>query len=281
MKFKIIILLFFVVTLLLSCSGGHKSEDMEAGMAMNMTSPPPPPGTEEDAGAVVNDPLPKPIEQKLIKNGEVSFKVKSLADTKQNVQKVLASFSGYIAKENNYGGNENPYENLIVRVPNKNFDKFLEQVLIGAEEIDSKNINIDDVTEQFVDIEARLKNKKQLETKYQEILAKADKIEDILKIEKEISLIREDIEASEGRLKYLNNQVSYSTISLRYYEKRTSGFNFGGKLGNAISNGSYGFLSFLIIMVNLWPLWLIGGVTWFLIVRAIRKNRKKKMQGVQ
>ncbi len=283
MRSKIIILLFFAAAFTSSCGGTRKTEDMEAGMAMNMTPPPPPPpppGTEE-AGALANDALPKPIEQKLIKNGEVYFKVKSLQDTKQNVQKTLALFNGYIAKENNYGGNENPSESLIVRIPSKNFDKFLEQVLIGAEEIDSKNINIDDVTEQFVDIEARLKNKKQLEAKYQEILAKADKIEDILKIEKEISIIREDVEASEGRLKYLNNQVAYSTISLSYYEKRTSGFNFGGKLGNALSNGSYGFLSFLIIMVNLWPLWLIGAITWYLIVRMIRKNKKKKAQGAQ
>ena len=279
MKIKIILPLLFTSVILFSCaSADSKSE--ESGMVSNMEMIPPPPTSydKSEKQTETADQLPKPVEQKLIKNGEVSFKVKNLGETKKNIQKVLNSFNGYIAKENSFGGTESPSENLIIRIPNKNFYKFIEQVLIGVDEIDSKNINIDDVTEQFVDMEARLKNKKQLEAKYQELLTKANKIEDILKIEKEISYIREDIEASEGRLKYLSNQVSYSTVSLRYYEKRSSGFNFGGKLGNAVSNGGIGFLGFIIIMVNLWPLWLIGGLTWYLIVRMIRRNRKKKAQ---
>lgn len=279
MNHKIIFPILFFAAVLMSC-GSAKSSD-EAGMAPNTEAPPPPPPPPTDKSAVVTDPIPEQTEQKLIKNGEVSFRVKNLGETKQKIQQVLTSFNGYIAKENSYGSTDNPSENLIIRIPNKNFDKFLEQVLIGVEEIDSKNIDIEDVTAQFVDIEARLKNKKQLEAKYQELLVKATNMEDILKIEKEISYIREDIEASEGRLKYLSSQVAYSTVSLHYYEKRSNGFNFGGKLGKALSNGGTGFLEFIIIMVNLWPLWLIGGSIWYIIVRIIRKSRKKKIQNVQ
>ena len=100
-------------------------------------------------------------------------------------------------------------------------------------------------------------------------------MDDILKIEKEISIIREDIESSEGQLNYLSSQVAYSTITLHYYEKRTSGFNFSGKLGNALSSGGYGLLQFIIIIINLWPLWLITALTWYLIIKLIRRSKKK------
>lgn len=216
------------------------------------------------------------IERKLIKNGEVSFKTKSLADTKNKVQVALKSVNGYIAKETAYDYSENPSEELTVRVPSKDFDVFMDKILEGVDELDSKHIDIQDVTEEFVDIEARLKNKKQLETKYQDLLSKTNNMDEILRIEKEISSIREDIESTEGRLKYLGNQVSYSTLQIRYYEKRTSGFNFGGKIGEALKNGSTGFLWFLIFMVQMWPLWLVGGCTWWFIVWLIRRRRKNR-----
>ena len=182
----------------------------------------------------------------------------------------------YISKENSYDYSNNPTDEIITRVPAKDFDKFLNEVLNGVEKIDYKRIDIEDVTEQFVDIEARLKSKRQLETKYAELLTKASSMDDILKIQKEMESIREEIESAEGRLKYLSNQVGYSTLKITYYEHKASGFNFGGKMGNAVKDGSTGFLWFLIVMVQLWPLWLISGLVWWFIVWLVRRNRKKK-----
>jgi len=263
--------LLIISALLFSCGDAKKAEERMDG---NYEAAPA--AASDESGPALGASIPQPIEQKLIKNGDVSYRVKNLMETKRSIQKIAASLNGYIAKENTYGYHDNPSEELIIRIPAKNFDKFLDEVLQGAEEVDSKHIDIEDVTEQFVDIEARLKNKKQLEAKYQELLVKANNMEDILKIEKEISIIREDIEASEGKLKYLSNRVSFSTITLRYYEKRTSGFNFGGKLGNAVKNGGTGLLWFVIGFTSLWPLWLFGALTWYIIVRIIRRNRKNR-----
>ncbi|HRD37711.1 MAG TPA: DUF4349 domain-containing protein [Bacteroidia bacterium] len=247
-------------------------------MEFNAPASPPPPGEEQksgEAGSVVEKAPAVVFERKLIKTGDVSFKTKSLSETKKQITEALKAAGGYIAKENAYDYSENPSENLTVRVPAKNFDGFLNKILEGVDELDSKNIDIQDVSEEFVDMEARLKNKKQLEAKYQELLGKANNMDDILRIEKEISYIREDIESTEGRLKYLSNQVSYSTLTIHYYEKRSSGFNFGGKLGDALKNGGTGFLWFLIIMVQLWPLWLVGGLVWWFIVWLIRRRKVK------
>jgi hypothetical protein len=232
--------------------------------------------TDEDSKP--NSPTSVMIEKKLIKNGEVGFQVNSLATTKLKIVTALKANGGYIAKENSYDYSNNPTDELIVRVPAKDFDKFMTEVLDGVEKIDYKRVDIEDVTEQFVDIEARLKSKRQLETKYAELLTKANSMEDILKIQKEMEIIREEIESAEGRLKYLNNQVGYSTLKINYYEHKLSGgFNFSGKMGNALKDGSTGFLWFLIFIVQLWPLWVISFVIWRFIMFLIRRNRKKKL----
>ncbi len=216
------------------------------------------------------------IEKKLIKNGELGFQTNNLSETRKKIEAALKANGGYISKENSYDYSNNPTDELIARVPAKDFDKFLAQVLDGVEKIDYKRVDIEDVTEQFVDIEARLKSRRQLEQKYEELMVKASNMDDILKIQKEKEIIREEIESAEGRLKYLSNQVGYSTLKITYYEHKASGFNFGGKMGNALKDGSTGFLWFLIIMVQLWPLWLMGGLVWWFILFLIKRSKRKK-----
>jgi hypothetical protein len=245
-----------------STGGAYKEESADSSPA------------EQDKTMVADN---LPIEKKLIKNGEIGFQTNNLSETRKKIEAALKANGGYIAKENSYDYSNNPTDEIITRVPAKDFDKFLNQVLDGVEKIDYKRVDIEDVTEQFVDIEARLKSRRQLEQKYEELMVKASNMEDILKIQKEKELIREEIESAEGRLKYLSNQVGYSTLKITYYEHKASGFNFGGKMGNALKDGSTGFLWFLIIMVQLWPLWLIGGLVWWFILFLIRRNRRKKL----
>lgn len=235
-----------------------------------------PPPTDQ---TTVLNATTKTMEQKLIKNGDISFEVKSIKETKDFLQKVIAKHKGYISNERIEDYRVNPTEILTVRVPNSNFDGIINEIGLQVGEFDSKRINIDDVTAEFVDIEARLKNKKQLEGKYQELLAKANNMADILKIEKEISLIREDIESTEGRLRYLSNQVGYSTLIITYYEKRASaGFHFGSEISEALSNGGMGFLWFLIGITQLWPMWLIGGIIWYISYKIIKRRKNQKLQ---
>lgn len=236
-------------------------------------------GNAIDASEKALPAEPKSItEQKLIKNGEISFEVKNIKDTKAFLQKAISKHKGYISNEKIEDYHINPTEILTVRVPNTNFDNIINEIGLQVGEFDSKRIDIQDVTAEFVDIEARLKNKKQLEGKYQELLAKANNMADILKIEKEISLIREDIESTEGRLRYLNNQVGYSTLTITYYEKKASaGFHFGSKISEALSDGGVGFLWFLIGITHLWPLWLISGLIWYCIYKLVKRRKNTNL----
>ncbi len=216
-------------------------------------------------------------ERKLIKNGEISFETNSLVKTKAFLQKLIVTYNGYISNETIESYRTNPTEVLTVRIPGTNFDSLISKIGQQAGEFDSKRISIDDVTAEFVDVEARLKNKRQLEEKYRELLKKADNMETILQIEAEISGIREDIESTEGRLRYLNSQVNYSTLTITYYEEKpATGFKFGEKIGDAVSNGGTGFLWFMISLVELWPLWIAGLIFFFIIRKLIRRYKKRK-----
>ncbi len=272
--------------LIMACGGMNKKADESGLYNMSMNSPEgkstggafkeesaDQSGAKQD-NTKVSDNLP--IEKKLIKNGELGFQTNNLSETRKKIESALKVNGGYISKENSYDYSSNPTDEIIARVPAKDFDKFLNAVLDGVEKIDYKRVDIEDVTEQFVDLEARLKSRRQLEQKYEELMVKANNMEDILKIQKEKELIREEIESAEGRLKYLSSQVGYSTLKITYYEHKASGFNFGGKMGNALKDGSTGFLWFLIIMVQLWPLWMISGLVWWFIVWLIKRSRRKK-----
>lgn len=286
MKSAKLLLGSIIALILFSCGGMEKKAESTSFSNSDLDFKPGSVTGKGEAGTggsqadkLSTEPVPTTVERKLIKTGEISFQTKNLTETRNNIKTALVSMKGYVAKENAFDYRDNPSEELVVRIPAENFDKLIELIAKGAEEIDSKRIDIEDVTEQFIDVEARLKTKKELETKYHELLSKASVMEDVLKIEKELNIIREDIESTEGRLKYLSNQVSFCTLTIRYYSNKPVGFNFGGKLGNALKDGGTGFLLFIIIVFQLWPLWLISGLVWYLIVKLIRRSRRKKVLG--
>jgi hypothetical protein len=142
----------------------------------------------------------------------------------------------------------------------------------GVKDFDKKDIDVRDVTEDFLDVQARLKTKKELENRYIELLKKAQKVSEILEIEKEIGSLRLEIESIEGRLNYLKNQVGFSTLNIRFYNSLESETGFGADVKEAFSNGWGGLIMFVLVLINLWPLLLI--FIGLIIILAIYRKRK-------
>ncbi|GAB4283896.1 MAG: hypothetical protein Kow0068_08840 [Marinilabiliales bacterium] len=216
---------------------------------------------------------------KIIKTANISVEVKNYADALKQIKAAINKWGGYISSEN-----ENEYGYMIsnyltIRVESKNFENLVNDITVPVEKVVSKSITAMDVTEEFIDIEARLKTKREVEQRYMELLRKSTSVQDILYIEDKIRVIREEIEAKEGRLKYLKDQVSYSTINLdikEYFQNDVNEPGFFEKSGKALSSGWKGFLAFLIGLLYLWPLWLITGVGLYVLLKLL--NRKKKRQ---
>ncbi|MGB0838926.1 MAG: DUF4349 domain-containing protein [Chitinophagales bacterium] len=217
------------------------------------------------------------IERKLIKTANLRFEVKKYLAGKTQILETVKTHGAIITSENEVNSNHSKYNDMVIRVPFSKFDELVDALLANAYQIDQKQITAKDVTEEYIDVAARLKTKEALEQRYLEILKKAKTIEEILQVEAKINAVRGEIESAAGRLRYLKNQVSESTIRLRFYEDvpgtSYSEPSFFGELSNAFYRGWQGFLWVILLLAHFWLAILIGGIVVYLFVRWRRKRR--------
>ncbi len=217
------------------------------------------------------------IPKKIIKTANRSFGAKEYKVTRAKIGKLITEYKGYISKENEQNTSYNISNTLMIRVEQKNFDALLDALTGTADKLESKSVNAVDVTAEFVDIIKRLENKRKYEAQYLELLKKAKSIDEILRVNEYIRALREEIEAKEGRLKYLQNQVGLSTITLYLHQDyNTVTFGFFHKLSKALENGWSGLLVFILGVVTIWPFWIIVIAIIFIVKRIIKKARAKK-----
>lgn len=220
--------------------------------------------------------------QMLIKTGNIGFETGDVYQTREKVNSLVKQYNAYVSSESEdyYGSKINQY--LTIRIPNKYFESFVDALCDGIEHFDNKNIYVQDVTEEFVDTETRIANKKALEQKYITLLEKAHTIEDILEIEKEINYLREEIELAEAHLKNLSAQISYSTLDLYIYE-RTSEESHAEEPENRFILGLKGgwdaVIDFFVDLTYAWPAMLIIVVLFFILRSAWKKKFKPMLFG--
>ena len=272
---NILILLVFLV----SFSGCKKAEEAPADMAISAVKLP---AKEESAASSLYENSDsqaadkKPVEQKIIKTGDIKFETNDLGETYNQMITAVKKHNAII--QNDTEGKEygSVFRRITVRVPSKNFDLFLSDISKGVTYFDNKEISSQDVTEEYIDIDARLKAKKILEARYLELLKKANKVSEMLEIEEQLSAIREEIEAKEGQLRYMQSQISMSTITIEFYKtvanEGGATISYGSKIWNAIASGFNSISSFFIGLLSIWPFLIILAAA----VYYIRKRFKKK-----
>ncbi len=274
--------LLLVLLTLLSCDEQAKLEyasydAMPAGKAASKEYV-----FEEALDIEVNQDLKVPpanqvIERKLIRNGSMTIEVKEIISAKAEVEKICKLFNGYTSSESKNNFDDRIQYDQTIRVPAKLFDSLLNAIEKIAKKVETKSINSEDVTEEFIDVEARLKTKKELELRYREILKQAHTVADIVSIENQIATVRSEIESMEGRLNYLKNQIAFSTLNLTYYEMIGTDFGFASKFVNALGNGWDNLLSFLIGLISIWPFVVIIGALVIVGWKTWRKRAAKEL----
>ena len=242
------IFVLFILLFLLGCSNENSSFNMDQVVESEVML--------SEPLAVAENPIE--IERKLIKEGRVEFETKDIPSTRKTVMASVEKYKGYITTDQEYKTAGSISNTLVIRVPAKSFDLLLSDATQGVTKFDSKNIDVKDVTEEFLDIQARLKTKKELENRYLEILKKANKVSELLEVEAQLGELRADIESIEGRLKYLESQVSLSTLTMTFYETVPNETEFGNKFKNGFQNGWNNLIWFFVFLINIWPFILLG-----------------------
>lgn len=242
-------------------------------------------GNQQQKQDIASAPLPEVVSPKLIRTADLRFQVKDIQLSGENIEKLAVAYKAYVSNASLNSTNYESNNTMTIRVPSENFDVLLKAISKESIFMERRNVSTQDVTEEFVDITTRLKTKKEVEARYIEILrTKAKTVKEILEAEEQIRQIREEIESREGRLKYLQNQVSYSTITVQIFEQieyrespQELTETFGSKASSGFSQGWQAIQNLVIGLITFWPLLLSGAIVFFLIRKKIRSNKKTKI----
>lgn len=273
--------IFFLSVFFCVLSGCSKSEAPNEVAISAIKLPPPPPASkseyiqkDEDKSAVSPE---AEISQKIIKQASLRFETNDLEETYKQIQTAVKQSQGKVQSDSEGKDYGTLYRNITIRVPSQNFDNFINTISKGVSYFERKEITAEDVTEQYIDLTTRLKNKRKLEERYLQILQKATKISEILEIEKQVSIIREEIEAKEGQLKYLESRVSESTVTIEFYknlpEQESMQLSYGSKVWTAIKSGFFSLSSFFISIISIWPFIIIIVVLAYFIRKRIKRKK--------
>ncbi len=219
--------------------------------------------------------------KKIIKDGRLGIRVSDLENIKFRIDTIINQYGGYYASEKLNNSDWETSYNLKIRIPSDNFMKFIHDAETGVGEILYKEIEARDVTDQFIDLETRLENKRNYLKRYNDLLIKANSIKEILEIEEKIRALEEEIESTTGKLKYLSDLVAYSTLDLtiskqknfKYYPIKRD--KFSEKLKQSLSKGWFGFVDFFLFIINIWPLWIIITLIFYLWKKYKMKIKRK------
>ena len=234
-----------LVAIIANANGGVSSRNVSTqsammkssgGLALGLASPSAAPAYDmaESAGESYGydgGMMPRPIEptagataaevdQKIIKNGSLQLVVIDVADAAAKITAAASGRGGFTQSSTvteRADGTHAGY--LTIRVPSRDFENLMTEIKALAAAVKNESANGQDVTEQYTDLEAQLRNAQAQEKTYLAVLDKAKSVEEILKVQDYLGRIRGTIESLTGRLKYLENVTSYSSISVTLEEE--------------------------------------------------------------
>lgn len=241
-------------------------------------SPIAPPSPEEpSAGQTAAE-----VDQKIIKTGYLDLAVDDVGETASKLSALATGKGGFVQETSvSERADGTHFGNVTVRVPSEQFESTMTEIKAYAASVTTESSQGQDVTEQFTDLEAQLRNAKAQEEEYLKILERATTVEEILQVQSYLSSVRYTVESLEGRIQYLENRTSYSTISVAMSEEPTvriptKDFRFGATISEAGQ-------ALVAIVQNLAvaAIWLVvvgGGilVPVALVVWAVRKLMIKR-----
>ena len=200
---------------------------------------------------------PTVVERKIIRNADLQLETDAPETAQQKITAIAGSKNGFVVEStqsaSDVKSSMRDTVTMTVRVPAEKFDETLDEIRKTGSRVISETVKGQDVTEEFIDIEARLKTQKALEGQFVEIMKQAKSVEDALKVQSELAEVRGEIEKIEGRKRFLENQASLSTVKVRLQTPAafsSSSTGFFHRLGESLANGFDFALNFILAFVT-------------------------------
>lgn len=155
----------------------------------------------------------------IIRTASLTLSVENIDEKINALSSLVEGYGGYVKSNNRYTEKR---ASLNIKIPSVKFDIFITEVL-NLGKVTSNSTSSRDVTDQVIDIDARMKNLIVLRSRYRELLGKANTVKEIISIEKELSKIQTEIDTIEGRRKLLLDQVAMSSVNVTFEQKTIYG----------------------------------------------------------
>jgi hypothetical protein len=227
--------------------------------------------TSSDSNEISNENTK--VNRKVIYKATLRMRVKNYQNAHRNLEDKAKQYRGFLIGSNSHqNGEEQMSGSITLRVPEEHFQAFLNDAEGEAEEILERNVSGSDVTEEYVDLESRLRSKRVVEERLLEFMKNANKTEDLLKISNDLADVQEEIERVVGRMKFLENQSALSTITINLFENNVIIPNIEKKELNTWDKTKKQFVSstnFLLGALSGIFIFLFGNLPIFIILAGI------------
>jgi hypothetical protein len=252
-----------------ACSGGGDDDDGAAGVeAVDATAEPVSAREASDSGggeAAVSQPagegsLLPPVGPKVIQTASLSLSVprNRFPEVVNEARTLAAGFGGFVVSSTASQGDERRLERgtLVLRIPGQSYAQAMKS-LTGLGRVEAREESGQDVSQEFVDLNARARHLEAVERQLLELLDRAESVSAALAVQSRLDDVQLELEQVRGRLRFLDDQVSYATVSLQIHERTAAGRPGG-------NDGGWG-------IVDAWKTAAQGFVTvvgWMLVAAA-------------
>lgn len=225
-----------------------------------------------------------PIEQRIIKTGEVGLEVDNVAAILARVRAMAVELGGYVG--GSQAGTLDESATITLRIPAARFDELLSRLHeIEDVEVISESTREQDVTREIVDLAARITNLEASEASYRVLLDRAEEIEDILTVQSRLDDVRGEIEQLEGQLQSIEGQADLSTLTVTIFPRgepvaeAQASWDPGAQLEGAVAalvGLGQGVFNVVIWLVIVWvPVLLIFGLLALAVLRGMVEVRRR------
>ena len=219
--------------------------------------------------------LSTPQERTVIYNAQLSLEANDVQGTLQKIRALAEGYGGYVASSSRSTYGAQGRADIAIRVPKDKFQAAIQQIETYGKVLDEGTTS-EDITQQYIDLKARVNNMQRQEERLREILDMAKTVDEILRVESELERVRGEIDSLQGQINYLEGNVEMSLITVTLTEPAPPftppGMDWGETLEIAISGLFTVIRGMIIVVVSLIPVVIVAVPIYYLYKR--RKQQR-------